>query len=770
MKKENNNRSGDGSAPDEADEMLDEYDFTGAERGEYAARYSAAVDVRLLAPDAPLGTASVEGERAVRMVTDGYCLEGTLQNLAAGHGAKPLSPSSITKAKRDALDFLGDILKVYDKEVAEGEVGADGTARAKATKPKSGRCPTALLYGRIQSGKTVAMIAFTAAAIDNGFRVVIVLTSDYVKLVEQTARRFGAIQGPLVKDSTRVDTWQPDATHVKEQIAEHGLVMICQKNQAHLASLVKVLQDVGAADYPALILDDEADSATLDTTQAARDAQKPKAPKHASTIHRKTVLNDAPWELGESIRERLPHHFFIQVTATPYALVLQRSNYVLRPSLARLLEPAEGYTGGEAFFSDKHLVKGGVAPLVFVDEHDSTALQDTHLAEAPPGLQQAIAFFLVSAGAQLIRDPGVRAQGQNFLCHSSHKKIDHTRVADLIRDYLSRVGEELKKPEPAGDVGVKLNWAYVELKKTMPDAPPFVEISEAIRRRLPRREIPIVNSANSPAEFGREMNFIVGGNILGRGLTIDNLLVTYYVRRAKGESQMDTVLQHARMFGYRGAIMPYTRVFLPEDLAFRFHGIHVAEQRLRAQLATTAATSKIIVETVPGFRATRKNVLPGEIAAYGPEEQVYPIAPALDRSALAKNPKIESALQKAMGGSLVASKFVDISTEQLVELIRLVPFPEEDAGNWDPDNLTKILESLADRYSHRAAVFYRRMERETRRLTTGAASGDEIKLAKERGVPVLFLFRDSGKHLGQEFWYPTLLLPKSMNLQLFNIA
>src|SRR5205807_4158340 len=145
----------------------------------------------------------------------------------------------------------------------------------------------------------------------------------------------------------------------------------------------------------------------------------------------------------------------------------------------------------------------------------------------PPGLRQSIGFFLVSAGAQLIKDPAVQVQGQNFLCHSSHKKIDHARVADLIRDYLSRVGEELKKPQPTGDVGLKLTWAYEELKKTLPDAPPFPEICASIRRRLPRREIPIVNSANSPAEFGRELNFIVGGNILGRGLTIENLLVTY---------------------------------------------------------------------------------------------------------------------------------------------------------------------------------------------------------------------------------------------------
>jgi hypothetical protein len=706
------------------------------------------------------------------MLTDGACLRGTLENLGLGQGAKPLNETSLVKARSDSLSLLEDVLKAYDDEVASGEIGATGTARANTTPPKAGRCPTGLLYGRVQSGKTVAMIAFTAAALDNGFRVVIVMTSDYVKLVEQTAKRFGALHGPLVKDSTRVDSWQRDAAHIKEQIADHGLVVICAKNQAHLATLVQLLQDVGAAGFPALVLDDEADQATLDTTTAARSAQKPSAPTHASAIHRKTVKNDAPWEVGESVRERLPHHVFVQVTATPYALLLQRSDNVLRPSFARLLEPAQGYTGGEAFFSDDHLAKGGIAPLVFVDEEDSAALQDEYITEAPTGLQQALAFFLVSAGAQLVRDPPIRLQGQNFLCHSSVKKIDHARVANLIRDYLGKVGEELKKPAPTGDIGTKLAWAHLELKKTLPDAPLFDEICEAIRRRLPRREIPIVNSANSPAEFGREMNFIVGGNILGRGLTIENLLVTYYVRRAKGESQMDTVLQHARMFGYRAGLMPYTRVFLPEDLAFRFHGIHVAEQRLRQQLATTRADARIVVETVPGFRATRPNVLDtGTISAYGPAEQVYPFAPALDRASLAKSPKIEAALKKAMGGSLTPHKFVDVPLETLVELMRIVPYPENDAGSWDPEMLGKILLRLKDRYRGRGVIYYRQMKRETARLTTAAASGSETKLAKQQGVPAFFLFRDTGKYLGvEEFWYPTLLLPEDMSVQVFNVS
>jgi hypothetical protein len=134
-----------------------------------------------------------------------------------------------------------------------------------------------------------------------------------------------------------------------------------------------------------------------------------------------------------------------------------------------------------------------------------------------------------------------------------------------------------------------------------------------------------VASSSTTAEFHCRRKY------LGRGLTIDNLLVTYYLRRAK-VSQMDTVLQHARMFGYRRALMPYTRVFLPDSLGARFHFIHVAERNLRRQLAEIGGQGKILVETMSALRATRLNVLDTQnLAAYEAGEQIYPGAASFER-------------------------------------------------------------------------------------------------------------------------------------------
>jgi hypothetical protein len=70
---------------------------------------------------------------------------------------------------------------------------------------------------------------------------------------------------------------------------------------------------------------------------------------------------------------------------------------------------------------------------------------------------------------------------------------------------------------------------------------------------------------------------------------------------------MDTVWQHARMYGYRSPLMPYTRVYLSRQIAARFKGIHEAEDELRSLLRREAAGENVLVKVAPGTRPTRPN-------------------------------------------------------------------------------------------------------------------------------------------------------------------
>ncbi len=698
------------------------------------------------------------------IVTDGPCLTDTMRNLELDGQSR----GALDRVRDQASRLLESVVASYESDVAPGEVGASGAGRASDAAPSAGDCPTGLLYGRIQSGKTLAMITFTALALDNKFRVVVVLTSDNVKLVEQTSDRFNVLDGPLVKNSTQADRWIADAAHIQRSIERCGLVVICTKNQAQLTKLIDFLIAIEAWRFPALLLDDEADQATPDTTTAARAASKPNAPRQGSTISRRTVRNDASDERGRSVREQLRHNVFLQVTATPYALLLQNSDSPLKPHFTALLEPGVGYTGGESFFSEGHLTEER-PPVVFVREEESDELE-RGASEAPPGLVEALSFFTVAAGAQLVVNPQMRTKGQNFLCHTSQKTMEHERLSGLIRDFLTKVGDALVPDTLSGPIAIHLERAYERLRITLPEAPAFAEILRVLRTRLPRREIIVVNSTGSNATFGREMNFIVGGNILGRGLTIENLLVTYYLRRAK-VSQMDTMLQHARMFGYRATLMPFTRVFLPERLALRFHNIHTAEQNLRDLLSDPERRAKIPVQVADGLRATRLSVLDmGSIEAYTPGQHIYPGQPLVTGNAHKAHDKAEAAILRLLGGTWREHKegeLLDISIDDILGVLDRLPYDEKECGNWDPDGIRGTLESARAAVGSKAFLYAREMKRET--FAQGALGGSALKALRACGRPVLCVFKDVGRKYRRIraeapydgiFWYPTIVLPE----------
>jgi hypothetical protein len=733
-----------------------------------------------------IGSAAVlesEGDGVAPSVrVDGPLVTRTLELLRRGsRDARGLAETAAERVREQAGELIAEIVSAYSRDVAPGEVGVGGSARASEAPPIAGDCPTGLLYGRVQSGKTAAMIVATAMAIDNGFRGIIVLTSNYEKLVDQTASRFSIleVEGPLVFSSNEKTgsayVWDSDAENIARNIGEHGLVIVCAKNAVHQRALLISLRSLGADGYPALILDDEADQATPDTTTNARSQQRSSAPAQASTTYRLTV-ESGPTE-DDAIREALRHSVYLQVTATPYALLLQNISSPLRPSFTKLLHPGDGYTGGERFFSNAQVQIRSVVPqsvdiappLIEVDETESQILE-AGAEVAPDGLQRAIVFFLLAAAAHGMRHPDVDAdlKGHKFLCHTSPRTIEHDRLSRLIRDFVDGLQTD-------GGSRPLFDWAHEELRRSLPDAPPLVELLSRVRRRLRSRKMIVVNATGSSLDFGPSTNFMIGGNILGRGLTIDNLLVTYYLRRAR-TSQMDTMLQHARMYGYREQLMPYTRVFLPQTLAFRFNRIHIAESSLRELLTDPDSRKRVPVRVAGQLRPTRPGVLDvGAIAAYRPGQQVYPTEPKFTADDLGNSTeRIGAIVERACGGAIVDHDYVDIAIDAIAEIIESVRTHDEELGDWDPEAIVRVLKGLSSEYQGRGLLFIRDApKRKGPRLPSGVMGGVEQADARAKKRPVLFLARFSGATegwAGTAFWHPTLVFPSDMANWVFNIS
>lgn len=706
------------------------------------------------------GTATTVGASTPTLQSDGPCLTGTLRSL--GTAAKPMSQPVLDKIKHDALDLLGRVVSVYGRDIATGEVGADGSATAGTSVPTL-PC-TGLLYGRIQSGKTVAMIGLVAAAIDNGFRVVVVLTSDNVKLVSQTTERFAALEGPNALDALNPGAWESDYKHIGKHLAHSGVVFVCSKNKTRLDALIAFLERIGAPNYPALILDDEADQATLDANLARSSRAKAKGLPGVDP----TAINA---RVADLLRSTLRHHVFLQVTATPYALLLQSVGTELRPSFTRLLEPGAGYTGGEHFFEAEHVDDHPKAPIVYVDASESTAILEG-TTDAPDGLRRAICFFLVAAAAQSLSAPDAVRAGQNFLCHTSQLRNQHRNLEKLVRGYVDRIGDDLEVGR--GEAVDKLHLAHQELSRTMAAPPPIDAILAEISKRLISRRVVVIN-AEAAAEPGRGLNFIIGGNILGRGVTIENLLVTYYLREPK-IGQMDTMLQHARMYGYRGGLMHLTRVFLPQQLAVRFHEIHKIEQRLRRQLAAADLGKQIIIEKAANLNPTRRAVLdPTYIDAFDAEDQVYPHHPDVTMKP-AEYQRITVWIQRLVGGALSKDEQLQlIEFDELLALVDSFPYDAKpDSSSWVPGAIRRVLERQRERCKGRAYLYTRKMNRRGHFLTTGALSGDELKHLRAQNGPVFAAFRDDGRGIksiaASAYWYPTVVFDREMPSVIVNVT
>ncbi|WP_186442375.1 Z1 domain-containing protein [Methylorubrum populi] len=683
-----------------------------------------------------------------------------------------MSRTAIDAVLAQATALTEQLVDTYEMDVAGGEVGSDGSGRASNEPIAADRPPRALLYGRVQSGKTVAMILTSALCLDNGFRTVVVLTSDNVALVKQTADRFKALDGPRVFSTYREGTfeWEGQEEQLRNSIAQDGLVLVCAKNANNLPHVLRLLRDVDASAHPVLILDDEADAATPDTSLAARAAGRPNAPAHASTINRLVVENDHPNFAGFSLGESLPHSIFVQVTATPYVLLLQCSDAQMRPTNTFLLEPGAGYCGGEVFFGRFDFRAAAPQPetIVIVDDGENDLMR----RQVPAGLARSINFFMLAACAKSAVD-GWPKEGFKHLSHTSRLINEHDLVSGHISQHLSEVRQILTR---GGQESLDLFLpAYAELGRSVSTLAPLPDLLDAIAGAIRQTEVVRVNSQTAAPAYGPRFNFVVGGNILGRGLTIDNLLVTYYIREAK-TSQMDTVWQHARMYGYRQSIVAYMRIYMPHRLGAIFAQIHLAEQELRDALAANQAADTVLIRVPRTARPTRPNALDADAmrTLVAGRQQIFPRFLSVNQQAARTILGSLHRLGVPTEEPVRENRPTSIPLEEAYALVNAVPIEADDPGLWDTDAVQALMRNYEAQFRGHCHVYVRAFE--TRDTTgpdggwaRGVLGGPEIAVIQRAagGVPALALVY-RGDPAVPEAWYPTLVMPPGTPTYVFN--
>lgn len=688
------------------------------------------------------------------MITDGRKLEAALSVIDP-----PLTESEKQETRENAAKVVARVVEAYKSIYGEGSLQGVGV--------KDGQGPAGLLYGRIQSGKTRAMVTSAALALDNGFQIVVVLTSNVNMLVGQTYDDFdmGLPEGATVY--SRGDFGEVDQAKRIIKRERGGIVIVCSKGSKRLQQAIEFLGKIGAADVPALIFDDEGDQASLDTNVAARASKNPSVPvsRVCSLIHDNDV---------DSVRSVLKKHVFVSVTGTPQSLLLSNADSVHRPSFTELLKAGRDYTGGSYFFGTENPRDNELICLIDSDERD--VLLEDGRTEAPEGLKHAVRFFLVAAAAASVK-MGWPKGGYKFLCHPSHKTDGHVQAERAIKNYLNDVSDALD--DSASKTMKDLRATYDEFAKGKNDTPPFDDIVAVLLDVIDRSRSIMINVKGKKAEeisYAPHLNFLIGGNTLGRGVAVKKLLVTYYVRESV-RSHMDTMYQHARMFGYRKDTLPYTKVFLPPQLYTQFRDIYLSDEELRSYIEETQGKETTFpVRVAINTRPTRKMVLDsGNIDHLIPGKQAYPNLPFTTQPQAGQvREKVIKKLAEIFPDYETRGNTEDrtlIPTDVAIELVSLIK--TNGTSKWHDKHMPDVLRDLKQQLGDGVYLHSRRALRDPKFATSDSDSGVlEGKIRTEnatRDKPTLWVFDAALK--GDEenrFIYPTLMVPSRAALLIFN--
>lgn len=472
-----------------------------------------------------------------------------------------LTPGPETPGEGDLV--LGETFEGFLQNVVEEQ--ARDAVRASAIEVLGGALnagpgTTGLVVGRVQSGKTLSYEGVISLARDNGFSLVIVISGISNPLLAQGERRLKQDLGSADKDGwlfavpndkqqsmKQIEqqlqnvqaNWSSDST---PKAYKQTAVVVVLKHHGGIQNLTALFGQVDFSGQRVLIIDDEADQASLNTL-AKKGKQSP------------------TYENLLALREALPGHYYLQYTATPQAPLLIAIDDALSPNFVRVLEPGEGYTGGDTYFSE------GSGLVISISE-DDIAAADHPSGPPPEGLRHAMLEFLV--GAAHVVASG-KPKTRSMLVHPSRRKDSH---ADFVRWIASMKKDWQDKYEHANDVfpaklQLEFQTAWSGLKESTPSLASFEECWGALNVVFRNLNIVEVNARQGQTPVinwvPTQSYILVGGQAIDRGFTVEGLTVTY-MPRGPGGRTADTVQQRARFFGYKASYIGLCRVYLEPDV------------------------------------------------------------------------------------------------------------------------------------------------------------------------------------------------------------
>lgn len=530
-----------------------------------------------------------------------------------------------------------------------------------------------LVLGYVQSGKTANFTATIAKAADAGYRLFIVLSGVHNALRRQTQVRLDQQLYELNKTrwlqltDENCDFGNPVRALALVAGTDLRLLAVVKKNVSRLTRLrdwLRAADEHGGLDTcPVLIIDDEADQAS------------PNAAKNAELD--RTKINQRIVELLQ-----LPRVAYLGYTATPFANVLINPSDVadLYPrNFIYSLQKPPTYFGSEELFG---------TPQVEDDEDDRARPHDmirtipdeeaeyfTQQAtgsvptQVTPSLGDAIRWFLLATAARRARSGQIKHS--SMLIHTT-MRIDPqlqylSVIKDLIkgwvgsydheRDHWRTLWEAEIEREPAerhGLTRIAFDDVWRELRSVLGQVNVVADNSRSTERLI---------YGNDPATV-----IAVGGNTLSRGLTLEGLVSSFFLRSA---GTYDSLLQMGRWFGYRPGYADLPRIWTTSDLAEDFRFLADVERDMRSEIQryreenTRPSELPVKIRVHPRMQVTAKSkmqfAVPGDASYSGHRPQTTYFS-HLDHSTIAQN---AGAARSLLRSALAEGAQADSSTGQL---------------------------------------------------------------------------------------------------------
>jgi hypothetical protein len=496
----------------------------------------------------------------------------------AGRGPQQRAAAWSPVVGPEAMHFLNIVVpQASQDEVRDATV----SILARAVPPAAGAGQeTGLVVGYVQSGKTMSFEAVAALARDNAIQMVIVVAGISNPLLGQSRgrlrddlrlddpnrpRRWIEFENPQNEDPTlhairnALANWRdPGAPEAHKRT----ILITVLKNHRRLQNLTDLVRALDLEGVPVLIIDDEADQASLNT-----EVQQ--------------GLESTTYLRLMELRQALPHHTYLQYTATPQAPLLISIIDSLSPNFIQILTPGQDYVGGRTFFADN-------LPYARVIPPGDVPTRQNPLTEPPESLLEALRVFMVGVAAGLRQ--GENTGNRSMLVHPSFRTAQHQQFYHWVRDIFDDWQRTLDLPDndpDKQDLIEEFRDAHADLAQTVDDLPAFEELAPSFRYAFRDTRVLEVNARGGrtpPVDWRNAYGWIlVGGQAMDRGYTVEGLTVTY-MPRGMGVGNADTVQQRGRFFGYKRRYLGYCRVYLEQGTLDAFQSYVDHEEHIHSQL------------------------------------------------------------------------------------------------------------------------------------------------------------------------------------------